>query len=70
MSTLTRKEQVMDVLQAGGHVNVGRNHIAQLFTVQDEPVPAWPQAITACLSRETCTARKCRTPGVTQWRLK
>lgn len=70
MSTLTRKDQVLAVLRAGGHVNVGRDRIAHLFTVNGEPVPAWQQAITVNLSRETCTVRKCPLPGVTQWRLK
>lgn len=74
MGTLTRKDQVLAVLHAGGHVHVPIKgtvpRIAKLFTVNGEPVPAWQQAITACLSRETCTARKCSTPGVIQWRLK
>jgi hypothetical protein len=51
--TLTRKADVLTVLQAGGHIRVDapdkHPRLVHLFDREGAPVDAWQTAISSCL---------------------
>lgn len=52
-SPLTKAAQVMRVLEAGGHIahpSRGQDiHLLELFDVSSTSIPAWQNAMAACL---------------------
>lgn len=71
MNPLTRKADVLAVLQAGGFALVDRRDVghglAHLFDATGAAVPAWQNAVKACLSRCIVTDQL---PAVRRWELR
>jgi hypothetical protein len=68
---LTRKDQVLPVLQAGGFALVQKREVghglARLFDATGTEVPAWQQAITSCLTKCHVTETTAR---LRRWEIK
>lgn len=70
--TLTRKDQVLEVLRTGGHVQADVREvgfgICHLYDATGQIVPAWQQAITANLKGSACVVS--RVGKFNEWRLR